>query len=321
MRNHMDMSTSVTPRTPASPRPLGRATGALLPDELALGAVHLRVRDLARSRTFYEHVLGLRAAPASAPGALVLGSGDGAPVVVLEERPDAEPHGRTAGLYHVALRYPQREQLARAIHRIASLQVPIDGASDHGTHEALYLPDPDGNGLELAVDRPADAWPDLADIEAIAPRPLDVEDLLATIVDEDASELSAPAHGVRVGHVHLHVGDIEQALRFYVDALGFELVTLIDSAAFASAGGYHHHLAVNTWRGRGAPAPGDDRLGLASWSIELPDRGDVDALAARLAGAGHAHERVEAGDGLRTRDPWGIALDVRVAGAAQNATD
>ncbi len=318
MRNYMVMTTSTTPtRTPAAPRALGRATGAQLPDALALGPVRLRVRDLERSRAFYEQVLGLRASAGStAPNALVLEAGDGLPVVILESHPDALPHARTAGLYHVALLYPERAQLARVVQRLVATRTPIDGASDHGTHEALYLPDPDGNGLELAVDRPVDSWPNLADIEAVAPRPLDIENLLETIAGEDVADLAQPAHGVRVGHLHLHVGDLERAMAFYVDAIGFELVTVIDTAAFMSAGGYHHHLAVNTWRGVGAPAPGDDRLGLAAWRIELPTRDEIDAVAARLDSKGVAYERADDGDHavpLRVRDPWGIALEIALA--------
>ncbi len=292
-------------RTPV-PTPLGRASGAQLPDELRLGAVRLRVRDAIRSVDFYERVLGLRAERDGDD--FVVRDGDGTALVELEVDAGAPAPGRTAGLYHVALLYPSREELARVVERIAALQVPVQGASDHGTHVAIYLPDPDGNGLELAVDRARDAWPDLADIEAISPRALDLRSLLGTIADD--AELAVQAGpGVRVGHLHLHVGELERAMAFYVDALGFELVTHIDTAAFMSAGGYHHHLAVNTWRGDGVPGPDPRQVGLAAWRIELPAASDLDELERRLSDAGEVVER-RSPELLVTRDPWGIELRV-----------
>ena len=307
VRNHMGMDiTRTMARTPVA-TPLGRASGAQLGDDLRLGAVRLRVRDAIRSVDFYERVLGLRAERSGDD--FVVRDADGTPLVELEVDPDARPAARTAGLYHLALLYPSREELARVVERIAAMQAPVQGASDHGTHEAIYLPDPDGNGLELAVDRDREHWPNLADVEAIAPRPLDLRSLLATIAEDDVVASHAGA-GVRVGHLHLHVGDIEQAAAFYVDALGFELVTIIDSAAFVSAGGYHHHLAVNTWRGEGVPAQPAGHVGLVWWSIELSSVQELDEAQARLEVASHAVDR-PAPDLLVVRDPSGLELHLR----------
>ena len=172
--------------------------------------------------------------------------------VVLREDPQAQPAGRHAGLYHYALLYPSREELARAAVRLAATSTPIQGASDHRTHEAIYLPDADGNGIELAADRPREAWPqDLG--YAGGPAPLDVEDLLGTI--EGEAPVPQVGEGLRMGHLHLHVGDIDEGLRFYRDVLGFEVQANLGSAAFVSAGGYHHHLGFNIWNGHGAGPP------------------------------------------------------------------
>jgi catechol 2,3-dioxygenase len=299
------MDTTTHPTT-ASHRALGRATGALLPDGLELGAARLIVTDLDRSIEYYEQVIGLVVLE-RADDEVILGTPDGTHVLELELREGARRAGRHAGLYHVALLYPSREELARVVTRIAASRTMIDGASDHGTHEAIYLPDPDGNGLELAADRPRDTWPNLADIEEIRPRPLDMQALLATIAGEEP--LLPAADGLVVGHLHVHVGDIAEARAFYVDVVGFELVTSLDVAAFVSAGGYHHHLAFNTWKGVGVgPAP-DDAVGLRFWSATLPTAADVVELEQRLEAAGQRHERTPEGT-LVTWDPWGIELRV-----------
>jgi catechol 2,3-dioxygenase len=184
----------------------------------------------------------------------------------------------------------------------------VQGFSDHRTHEAIYLPDPDGNGIELAADRPRDRWP--ADPYAGGPAPLDVESLLKTVAGEEPGATAGA--GVRVGHVHLHVGDLDQALGFYRDVLGFELQDHLGTAAFVSAGGYHHHVGLNIWNGRGvAPAP-PHTVGLRHWTVELPTSSDVDDVRARVEGAGLPVEPVAGG--FRVRDPWEIAVDFVQAG-------
>jgi catechol 2,3-dioxygenase len=265
-----------------------------LPAALRLGAVHLTVTDLDRSVRWYETALGLTLRRRD-DGEAELGG-----VVVLHEDPDARPAGRHAGLYHYALLYPSRDELARAVLRISAERTPVQGLSDHGTHEAVYLPDPDGNGIELAADRPRERWP--ADQYAGGPAPLDLDALLATVEGESPSP--SVGEGLQVGHMHLHVGDIDQALAFYRDLLGFELQANLGTAAFLSAGGYHHHLGVNVWKGQGVgPAPART-VGLRHWKIVLPSPDDVAAVRGRVAGA----EEVEGG--FRTRDPWLIAVDV-----------
>src|SRR5215208_5569735 len=235
-----------------------------LPDNLRLGPVDLTVRDLDRAVAWYQQSLGLRVHRQDT-GVAELGDGTET-TVILHEDSQALPAGRHAGLYHYALLYPSREELARAVVRIAATRTPIDGASDHETHEAIYLSDADGNGIELAADRPREHWPAHLGY-AGGPKPLDIDDLLATVADEDLSPQVGA--GLRMGHVHLHAGDIAEGLRFYRDAVGFEQQAEIGgSAAFVSAGGYHHHLGFNTWRGVGVPPAPEHRAGLRSWTVE-----------------------------------------------------
>jgi catechol 2,3-dioxygenase len=276
-----------------------------LPDTLRLGPVDLTVRDLDRAVGWYQQALGLRVHRLD-DGVAELGDGSET-TVILHEDPQALPAGRHAGLYHYALLYPSREELARAIVRLVATRTPIDGASDHETHEAIYLPDADGNGIELAADRPREEWPDHLGY-AGGPKPLDVDDLLATVRGEEPAGHVGP--GLRMGHLHLHVGDIDRGLAFYRDVIGFEPQARMPSAAFVSAGGYHHHLGFNTWRGAGVPPAPEHRAGLRHWTVELPP-GDLAAVRERAEAAGAPVEPLE--DGFLVRDPWATALAVTAA--------
>jgi catechol 2,3-dioxygenase len=275
------------------------ATTATLPATVRLGAVHLTVTDLDRSARFYEEAIGLEAHRRDGREA-ALGAG-GRDLVVLVEEPEARPAGRHAGLYHFALLNPSRLELARAAQRLIATGTPISGASDHGVSEAIYLPDPDGNGIELAADRPRERWGDLSDPTALGgPTPLDLHGLLAPV---DGSEVQASASGeLAVGHLHLHVGDIERALGFWRDLIGFEVMTRFSSAAFISAGGYHHHLGLNTWRGEGVPPAPDGTVGLRHWTIVLEQPAQVAEVRERLA---RGAEVEELPGGFLTRDPYG----------------
>jgi catechol 2,3-dioxygenase len=276
----------------------------VLSAQLRLGAVHLTVTDLDRAIGWYERSLGLRLQRRDESKAEI---GDGnETVVVLHEDPEARPSGRHAGLYHYALLYPSREELARAVLRLIETQTPVQGMSDHGTHEAIYLPDADGNGIELAADRPRDQWIDFSEEFARGgPQPLDLNALLDTVRGESPS--AQVGEGLRVGHVHLHVGDVDEGLAFYRDLLGFEERANLGSAAFVSAGGYHHHLAFNTWKGEGVGPPPPHTLGLLRWTVQLPTESDVAEVRARLDSTGAPAEASEGG--FRVRDPWGIAVD------------
>ncbi len=273
----------------------------LLPDDLRLGPVQISVTDLERSIPFYEESIGLQVQHRE-NGSAAMGTG-GPDLVLLEEHADGRPAGRHAGLYHYALLHPTREELARAAQRLLVTRTPISGASDHGISEAIYLPDPDGNGIELARDRGRERWGDLSDPTAIAPNPLDMADLLGMVEGEEPRERADP--GLVVGHVHLHVGDVDRGLAFYRDVVGFDVMTHFPSAAFVSAGGYHHHLAFNTWRGEGVPPAPPEAVGLRRWTVLLDDEA-LAALRERVATAGL--ESKERDGGLLLRDPWRNAV-------------
>jgi catechol 2,3-dioxygenase len=235
-----------------------------------LGAVHLTVTDLDRSVGFMQDAIGLRQ-HSREDGTAAMGAGAD-DVVVLHENPAARPPGRTAGLFHFALLFPSREELARSLQRVAATRTPITGASDHGVSEAIYLNDPDDNGIELYVDRPVDAWP--------APRrsgervgmftePLDLDDLMGTIAGQEP--VRHAEEGLRLGHMHLHVSDLDAAMRWYADELGLEEMTRYPGAGFVAWDGYHHHLGINTWRGEGIPPAPDDAVGLHHWVAYADD--------------------------------------------------
>jgi catechol 2,3-dioxygenase len=277
------------------------ASAVTLPATLRLGAVHLTVSDLDRSVAFYEGAIGLKLHRRKG-GVAAMGVGE-EDLIVLYEEPGVRRAGRHAGLYHYALLFPSREELARAALRLAATKTPIQGTSDHGTHEAIYLPDPDGNGIELAADRPHERWPKPLDY-AGGPHPLDLEGLLEAVAGEEPRRKAG--FGLVVGHVHLHVGDLERGLAFYRDVLGFELMTFMPgAAAFVAAGGYHHHLGFNVWRGEGVPPVPEGRVGLRHWTVVLEYPEEVAALRERVRTAGIATEDREGG--LLVRDPWGIA--------------
>lgn len=275
-----------------------------LAPETRLGAVELTVTDLERSISFYEDAIGLRL-HARGNGQAALGAG-GEDLLVLVENREARRAGRHAGLYHFALLHPSRVELARAAARLAATRTPIDGASDHGISEAIYLPDPDGNGIELAGDRPRESWPDLSTM-AGGPDPLDIRALLELVAGEEPHEVD-PA--TTVGHLHLHVGDLAEALLFYRDIVGFDVMTTLPSAVFVAAGGYHHHVGFNTWRGPGVPPAPDDVVGLRHFTVVLRDEAELESLRARARAAGVPVEETEAGTLLR--DPAGNALLFRL---------
>jgi catechol 2,3-dioxygenase len=309
----VDMSTTPTPTAPA---PEAAVTGRLA-DTTRLGAVHLTVTNLDRSVAFYQDALGLRLHRREDPVA-AMGAG-GEDLVVLVEEQAARRAGRHAGLYHFALLVPSRDELARALQRLAVTRTPIEGASDHGISEAIYLPDPDGNGIEIAADRPREVWPKLETLGR--PNPLDLYGLLGTLGDAPPVRHADP--GTIVGHVHLHVNDMAAARGFYEDGIGFAPMTVMANAAFVSVAGYHHHLGFNTWRGEGIPAaPAADTVaGLRHWTVLVHGAAERDAVRARLDDAGVAV--TERADGLLVHDPAGIpvllALDPAAAGPAADA--
>jgi catechol 2,3-dioxygenase len=286
--------------------------GYRLSAALRLGRVRLQVANLERSLAWYGEVLGLRVLSRTPDGAVLGAHGDDAPLVELRERPGAspQPHRGRLGLYHFAILLPDRAALGRFVAHLARVGERA-GASDHLVSEALYLNDPDGLGIEVYADRPRSTWRyDGLRQLAMDTRPLDLDSLVQAA--GGAPWTGMPA-GTVMGHVHLHVGDIERAAAFYHAALGLDkVVWSYPGALFMSAGGYHHHLGVNTWAGPGAAPAGENDARLLDWEIVLPRPADADAAASSLQSAGHTATRIEGG--WLAADPWGTAVRIVSAG-------
>ena len=273
--------------------------------ETKIGHIALTVADSARSLSFYEDILGFAVERREAE--VVLRAGSGEPLILLAELPGARPKPQhTTGLYHYAIRLPDRASLALVLQQLQQTGHGLQGASDHGVSEALYLADPDGNGIEIYRDRPREAWPRQGEALEMGTAPLDVDDLLASPGAASSDWHGAP-EGTDIGHIHLHVADLDAAHRFYCDGLGLTLMQRYgDSALFVSAGGYHHHIGLNTWAGAGAPPPPEDAVGLRYFALRVPDTGALDALVAHCAEVGIATTGTP--EGIRVADPSGNAV-------------
>jgi catechol 2,3-dioxygenase len=283
---------------------------AILPAGTDIGTVTLRVSDADRALRWYGDMMGMELVDRT-PARLSLGAG-GKPCLFLEVRPDATPRvEETTGLYHVAILVPDRAALGGVLARIASAGVRL-GASDHLVSEALYIWDPDNNGLEIYRDRPRSEWHWQNGRVAMATEPLDRRSVAEEGVAAGAHLEPMPA-GTKIGHVHLQVGDLKEAHRFYTGVLGFEQTSGRGGALFVSAGGYHHHIGLNVWHSLGAPQSSPNACGLVEYEITVPDRTALDAAKARLDAAGF--ETSDDGNSFRFLDPWKISAHVRVADA------
>jgi catechol 2,3-dioxygenase len=275
-----------------------------------MGAVRLTVSDVDRSRMFYERALGLRATDGE-DGAVALRAADGPSLVHLHgdsSAPRLDP--RRTGLFHLAVLVPSRRDLAFALARLAAASWPLDGASDHLVSEALYLSDPDGNGIEIYRDRPRNEWRRTDGQLQMATLALDLQSVARELSAVGEPQPGAPA-GTRIGHTHLQVSELERIEAFYAGVLGFDVtVRGYPGALFVSAGGYHHHLGLNTWnsRGSGPAAPGS--IGLRSFAVQLPDGPALDAVLGRLDDAGLATEVDPVRDTHIVRDPSGNAVEL-----------
>ncbi|HEY8744962.1 MAG TPA: VOC family protein, partial [Chloroflexota bacterium] len=266
-----------------------------------MGGIALTVADLERSVTFYTAALGFRLQQRTESDA-VLGAGE-TPLLLLRQQAGARPWPTdgVTGLYHFAILLPTRADLGRWLRHYLSLGFPLPGQGDHLVSEALYIRDPDGHGIEVYRDRPRSEWHWSNGQVRMASDPVDIRGLLSDAAQEGQPWAGLPT-GTRLGHVHLQVGDIPQAAAFYHDVLGFDIVAQMPQALFVSAGGYHHHLGLNTWHSRGArPAPADTAT-IRYYTISLPNAAARDAVVARLAAAGH--ETQQLGDAITVRDPW-----------------
>ncbi len=283
-----------------------------------MGAVEIAVTDGERALRFYRDYVGLAQLPGEGPE-IRMGV-DGRELIVLH--PGAEqpvvPH--TSGLYHLAILVPDRRELARVIGRLARLrweQYP----TDHVMTKADYLWDPDGNGIEIYTETPEDGTMGFANGTFAAwdkdgrPRsgrdPIDLEELFSHLREDDRLDVAVPA-ATRMGHVHLHVADVGDALRFYHDLVGFDVMGHVPGVGFVSAGGYHHHLGLNEWAGHGARPGPPEASGLRRYTVELPTRRDLDDVVARLE---HGDVRVaEETAGFAAVDPSANRVLFTVAG-------
>ncbi len=278
-----------TSRTEATARPL------------SMGKVVLTVNDLDRVAAFYEQAVGLHRLKGDAASA-EFGAGD---AVLLELRRDAAARRRSpreAGLFHTAFLLPTRADLGRWTKHAAETRAPVVGASDHAVSEAIYLSDPEGNGVEIYADRPASTWARKGGSIQMSTEPLDIEDLVAS--GGTAAWQGFPP-GSAVGHVHLQVGAIAPAESFYAGVLGLDITCRYPGGSFYAADGYHHHVATNIWNSRGAPVRSDVSTGLAEFEI-YTDPARLAAVRSRVFGA-------ESGARLSLRDPWGTAVTLLAA--------
>lgn len=281
------------------------ASGETLPAETTVGRVAIRVEAIDRLVPFYREAIGCRVERVDSGARL--SAVDGRELLVLEADPDAPPRPRSAaGLFHVAIRLPDRAGLADALVRIRDSDATLSGASDHLVSEALYLRDPAGNGVELYRDRPRESWSrgegSRVEMDTLS---LDVDDLASA--GSGSTSASLPA-GTDIGHVHLEVTDLDRASSFYRDGLGFRTSSqYVSGARFLAAGGYHHHVGLNTWNRRSDPA--GDHQGLSWFEVILPDDGSRRALVDRLEARGY---EVQAEGDPEVRDPDGIQVRLTV---------
>jgi catechol 2,3-dioxygenase len=298
------------PMSSPVPSPTSVPAAPAIAADTSLGAVSLTVSDLARSRAFYEGALGLSVREAD-DGTLAFGASGGTDLVRLHGDASAPVLDRRAtGLFHLAILFPTRLDLAHALARLAQARWSLDGVADHLVSEALYLSDPDGNGIELYRDRPRQEWSYPDGQLQMATLPLDIRDLADELDAADGPQGTAPA-GTVIGHVHLQVADIPDAEAFYHGVLGFDVTTRgYPGALFVSAGGYHHHLGLNTWHsaGSGPAAPG--AVGLRSYEVILPGRAELERVVDRVRAAGLSVQAAGE-DSTAVRDPSGNLVVLR----------
>lgn len=284
-----------------------------------IGHISLKVANLENQVTFYQQAMGFRLHWREENKA-GLGSGK-ADLLCLTEEPDLKKYRGVTGLYHVAYLFPNRRELAIAMARLFALKYP-NAPTDHIMTKTTYLDDLEGNGIELYCESPEDGTWTITDGNFESRRkdgswsngrePLEVNALFSHINEDDRLDAPIPPE-TKIGHVHLHVRDIDEAVDFYHGVIGFDIMGISKGIgmAFVSAGGYHHHIGLNTWQGRGAPPPPADALGLLHFTVELPDQTALGEVVRRVEKAGIPANQTE--DGLFVQDPSqnGVILTTR----------
>ncbi len=276
---------------------------------LHVGAVRLRVRDLALMTRFYTEIIGL--AVLETGGTSTRLGVDGVTLVMLDHTPDAPVEPPTsAGLYHTAFLMPSRADLADWLVHTAMAQYPFTGFADHRVSEAIYLDDPEGNGIEVYADRPPELWSWNGDSVVMGSEPIDFDSLLA-LTDQENDTFAAAPSGMRIGHIHLRAGNIDAARDFYVAAFGLDVTSGRPDALFLSSGRYHHHVALNTWQSLGAGQRDPAQTGLAEFSLKAGTADSADSTRSRLVAAGATLNEVNGG--FTATDPWGTLVRVTTA--------
>lgn len=284
---------------------------------MKVSSIQLRTADLDRLRNFYVDVLGFEPVDRE-DGVLELYSDiDLEPLIVISESSKARPRPEfTTELYHVAILMPNRKELARLLARLAEKRYPLQGFADHGVSEAVYLADPDGNGIELYRDRSREEWPRKNGAIEMFTKPLDLENLLSELED-DTTEWDGIHPEATVGHIHLQVSDLAKSGQFYNDVLGYDIVQKnFPGALFLSTDGYHHHIGLNTWNSKGAaPAP-KGGAGLVQFSVETSDLITLRHLQVQFLHKAVAFEEIPSENNsmpaLLVHDPDGIEIKIVV---------
>jgi catechol 2,3-dioxygenase len=284
-----------------------------LPAATSIASVRLIVSDVERSLSFYEGVLGFQRGTEADGHVPLMPSGGDRPVLYLREDPlTRAAHRRTAGLYHFAVRLPSREDLAALLRHIMSTGYSLDGAADHGVSEALYLTDPESNGIEIYIDRPRSEWRWEKGQIMMFTDALDIRSLQRSGTPENDTKFVLPPR-TDIGHIHLQIGELARGEAFYHELLGFDVTQRsYPGALFLSAGGYHHHIGLNIWGGRGLPPRVNGSPGLESFRISLPEREAWNALRERLKGSSGVNIATISGASshIVVRDEDGISVEI-----------
>lgn len=271
-----------------------------------IGAVHLATAHMPQQVMFYTSGIGFKLLKQEDKTA-VLGASPERPLLTLTWNPSARLQKGTTGLYHMAIRVPNRYELARTLAHLAQAGAEFEGVADHLVSESFYLKDFDGNGIEVYRDRQEEEWPrDSLGQLKMDTKSLDIDNLIGELLDKPSNWEGIHAETV-MGHVHLYVSTLGEAQRFYTEIIGLELMQKLDTtAAFLSANGYHHHVAINTWLGEGAPAPGKNASGLRWFELLLPDQGSLEQIRSRARAAGIKTKKQDGG--VLLRDPSGNGI-------------
>jgi catechol 2,3-dioxygenase len=273
-----------------------------------VGHVKIKVENLQRSLTFYQDVLGFDILEQTA--STIKLTSDGKTSILSLEQPEnvIAKQGRTTGLYHFAILLPKRSDLANIVIHLVNKGIKF-GSSDHLVSEALYLDDPDGNGIEIYIDRDPSEWSWKGEEVAMTVDPLDFKNLLTTVI-QGKSWNGMPA-GTVMGHIHLHVSELKKTEEFYVKGLGFDVVNRYgNQALFISDGKYHHHIGLNTWNGVGAPTPAKNSVGLDSFTLILSNEETRSQVVSNLRKIGA--NVTEENNNFVTHDPSGNRVELAI---------